>query len=46
MESDDSLFLLPIKMGWKKKLKLGIKIYCLKIQETGHFIPRKYRELK
>jgi len=27
-------------------MKLGIKMYCLQIQEIGHLITKKYRGLK
>jgi hypothetical protein len=45
-EFNDSLPLLPIEKTKRRKIKLGVKIYYLKIQETNHLISKKYKELK
>jgi len=37
----------PNKKGLKKrKIKIGMEMYCLQIQGVGHLIFKKYKELK
>jgi hypothetical protein len=43
MEFDDFLSLLSKEKDRKRrKIKLGIIIYCLEIQRTGYLIRKKY----